>query len=194
MSYTFSIAFDFSPGTYIQMGRMELFQEQLFFLSDHWNFPAYVSPPVKLRESLFCPLKGHFSQLNSNHCRNRSNRTLVPRGIRLHCEHPRPCGNHSGILKVKQESIKSSGWESAQAFSQQVQEPTGTQEPSLKMETLAMLSKWSHKRIGSGPASGASFISGLLVAPAAKPVNRLAGQEAPAYLVSGICSRNQEPN
>ena len=33
-----------------------------------------------------------------------------------------------------------------------------------------------------------------LVAPAAKPVTRLAGQEAPAYLVSGICSRNQEPN
>ena len=58
-----------------------------------------------------------------------------------------------------------------------------------------MLSKWSHKRIGSGPASGTSFISGLnLVAPAAKPVTRLAGQEAPAYLVSGICSRNQEPN
>ena len=46
------------------------------------------------------------------------------------------------------------------------------------METSAMVSEWSHKRIGFVPTSGASFLSGLL----AKPVTRLAGQEALAHL------------
>ena len=44
-------------------GENGTFSGIVFFLfsTDPWNFPGYVSPPVKLRESAFCPLKGHFA-------------------------------------------------------------------------------------------------------------------------------------
>lgn len=52
-----------------------------------------------------------------------------------------------------------------------------------------MVSKWSHKWIGLVPPQALLHLRTLnLVAPAAKPVTRLAGQEVPAYLVSGFAA------
>ena len=50
MSYTFSISFDFSPGTYIQMGEWNFFRSSFFFFYVITGiFQVTFHPPLKLR-------------------------------------------------------------------------------------------------------------------------------------------------
>lgn len=94
--------FNFSPGASIQMAAWN-FLRNSSFLTDNRNFPCNVSPPPTKREFAL-PFKRAFAWLNRNHCRNHSNKTLVPSGILAHTD-TQGRGKSSGIFNMKQGSI-----------------------------------------------------------------------------------------